>query len=899
MKRKINGLINFAAFLLFLSSSTFAAIIEDWSRITPGMDIGTFADTVGSKISFTTEPGPDGNKAIKLISTMTVNGWCGIWRTFTLDLSRNNSLKFKIKSSAAGGVEIALKDRYNVQYTAHFTVSSGDWTEVTVPFSSFNKDLYFTPPDAIPGHAMDLTMTKNMNFSPKIIGDSVVEIGPIEAVGSASTGAAPAPISSTSSVSKGGISGNDVLQPVNGDFSQGNKNWYFWTNQTGKGVFTTTNGRGQVEITEPGPYLWSVGISNPGIDIVKGRIYRVEFEAKADPPINMISEIHLDKEPWTSYSKQRTFKLTGKSEKYSYTFIMHLDTDPKAAFQLMFGGQTKSSIIFSNVVITDLGEDKSEIIFPENLEDKKLDKDISDCTVFVFDQLKPKEYDPLIYKVKPDINIRNFCKWGADGAVKTDYDFSNMKKYHYIGILAMGGITTVIDKNEFKSNEDFFNMASRDANNEIVPWNDFLGVGNRGALANPKYRQYLVETCKMLIDGGVDGIHLDEANSPYLGGPAKNWSGNEGFDDYSIADFNRYLMDKYPNYADADWKNNFKMTDDNIIKKDVPADDLNRNFNYRKYLQKNGWTGKTWGKDTVQEESNPLAKEWGKQLGNRLYNDGTFTSVYIKKYLKEIFDEVRAYGMEKYGKKILITCNGIMPCVDFNSLGIYLPNPDNAPMDWNGLDYVPIKNRKLDGTVSIMDIYKKMYTRSKEASGDVPLVFFLDFPNKVINSYYALSIEQKKDFWQIYAAEAYAAGCYYAFHLATVMPDEPTAEESRVLDFFAEYVEYYKNNSDFYHDNDYSPVNVRVLRKNISYNLMEQKKHNRYVLHLINHNYTGKILPQNDFKVIVETGKKPSEIYAISPDFEGKKTIDYIFKDGLLELDMDYLKYYDVIAIEM
>ncbi len=778
MKRKMKGLLSLAAVLLFLSSAAFAAVIEDWSRVNHGQDIGTFADTTGSKISFTAEAGPDNNKAIKLTSKISESGWCGIWRAVALDLSKFGSLKFKVKSNTAGEVQIALKDSYNVQYVAVFQISSGDWTEVTVPFSSFNKDSYYTPPDAIPGHAMDLTMIKSMNLQPEITGDSTVEIGPIEAAGKASANAAPTPISGASSASKSGIPGNDVLQPVNGDFSQGNNNWYFWTNQTGKGVFTAANGRGQVEITEPGPYLWSAGISNPGINIVKGRIYRVEFEARADPPISIVSEIHLDKEPWTSYSKQRTFKLSGKSGKYSYTFTMHMETDPKASFQLMFGGQAKSTIIFSNVAVTDLGGDKSEIIFPENLEDKKLNKDIGDCTVFVFDQLRPKEYDPLIYKVKPDINIRNFCKWGADGAAKTDYDFSNMKKYHYSGILAMGGITTVIDKNEFKSNGDFLNMASRDANNEVVPWDDFLGVGNRGALANPKYRQYLIETCKMLIDGGADGIHLDEANSGYLGGPAKNWSGNEGFDDYSIADFNRYLMDKYPNYKDADWKNNFKMTDDNIIKKGVPADDLDRNFNYRKYLQKNGWTGKTWGKDTVQEESNPLAKEWGKQMGNRLYNDGTFTGVYIKKYLKEIFDAARAYGREKYGKKILITCNGIMPCVDFNSLGIYMPNPDNAPMDWNGLDYVPIKDGKLDGSVSVMDIYKKMYKRSKEASGDVPLVFFLDFPNRVIDGYYALSAGQKMDFWRIYAAEAYAAGCYYAFHLATVMPGEPTAEES-------------------------------------------------------------------------------------------------------------------------
>src|SRR5208283_2833488 len=193
MKRKMEGLLSFAVVLLLLSSSAFAAVIEDWNNVNPGMDSGTYADTMGSKVSFTVEAGPNGSKAIKLTSAMVQNGWCGIWRAVAADLSKFGSLKFKVKSNAAGEMQIALKDSYNVQYVAMFQVLSGDWTEVTIPFSSFNKDPYYTPPDAIPGHAMDLTKTKSMNLQPEIIGDSVVEIGLIEATGKASANAAPTP----------------------------------------------------------------------------------------------------------------------------------------------------------------------------------------------------------------------------------------------------------------------------------------------------------------------------------------------------------------------------------------------------------------------------------------------------------------------------------------------------------------------------------------------------------------------------------------------------------------------------------------------------------------------------------------------------------------------------------
>jgi hypothetical protein len=38
-----------------------------------------------------------------------------------------------------------------------------------------------------------------------------------------------------------------------------------------------------------------------------GKTYEASFEAKADKPFNLISQVQLGKEPWTSYSKQRSF----------------------------------------------------------------------------------------------------------------------------------------------------------------------------------------------------------------------------------------------------------------------------------------------------------------------------------------------------------------------------------------------------------------------------------------------------------------------------------------------------------------------------------------------------------------------------------------------------------------
>ena len=93
------------------------------------------------------------------------------------------------------------------------------------------------------------------------------------------------------------------------------------------------------------------------------------------------------------------------------------------------------------------------------------------------------------------------------------------------------------------------------------------------------------------------------------------------------------------------------MKDDNLLKRNVPPDDLKRNFNYRTYLQKNGWTENNWGGKCVLNAANPLAKEWGHAIGNRMYLSDTFIGTYLPKYYKGIIDELRRYALEEIRQK--------------------------------------------------------------------------------------------------------------------------------------------------------------------------------------------------------------------------------------------------------
>ncbi len=524
----------------------------------------------------------------------------------------------------------------------------------------------------------------------------------------------------------------------------------------------------------------------------------------------------------------------------------------------------------------------------------------ANLTVFAFSQLNPGKTDPQVIKLSPDINIRATQKWSTLGDETSDYDFSIIKTYYVHNILYIGGGTaSVIFKKDFSTIKEFEDMATRDADGKLVPHDYIVPGAYRGSLANPKFRRYIIDYCKLQIDGGVDGLFLDEVSAGFSGGRVHNFNGNEGFDDYAIADFNKYLMEKYPAYTAKDWKHAFRMTDDNIIKKDVPYNDLGDNFNYRTYLRAHGWDGSAFNNGPLSN-ANPLAGEWGAVTSNRMYveNENSFTGTYLKLYWGEIVTRLRNYAKTIYNKDILITSNGLFPFVDFNSLGLYTYNPDEATADYKGSDYVPVKNCHLNGTKSLMALYKKINGLSRRISGDVPLVIFIDWPTEMMTNYYKLPLSEKIDFWQIYGAEAYAGGIFPAFHLKTTMNGDPTARSSGVLDFFKTYVRFFKDNKELYHGIEYMPEKIEINKTNISQNLMFQKAGSRYILHLINHNYNRRIIPQRNLAVTVSLDKAPAAIYMVSPDFTGIKRPAFTYNDNTLTLTVDELTYYDVIVWE-
>ncbi|GAA0389618.1 hypothetical protein Acor_76930 [Acrocarpospora corrugata] len=517
-----------------------------------------------------------------------------------------------------------------------------------------------------------------------------------------------------------------------------------------------------------------------------------------------------------------------------------------------------------------------------------------DFVVYGFSQSDVHEEDPQVYELDPDTTIRAIGKWSTAGDEAADYNFTQIGRYHAKGINFMGsGTASIIFPKDFATAQIFDDMSTRDADGSPVPHDEFgfPEPARRGNIFNPKYREYLLSWARIQVDGGVDGLNFDEINAGFSGGLKYGFNGNEGFDDYAIADFNRYLLAKYPTFTAADWSSRFGMTGDNILRRDVPAGDLAANFNYRDYLRAGGWN-----LDPLNA-ANPLAPEWGRVVANRMYaEDTSFTATYIRRYWKEIVDKMRAYAWRTRHRSILISSNGLWPYVDFNSVGMYPWNPDEQTPDFRGADYVPVVDGHLNGAKSLQSQYRYLKTQSVRIAGHVPVVVFIDWPNDMMTNYLNLPLQEKKDYWRIFGAEAYANGIFPAFHLKDTV-GSPTATDLGMMDFFKTYTRFYKDHRAIFKDNEIGTQAVQVGAANVAASVLVQRGTGKRSIHLVNHNYGQGVTPQAGFTVKADLDSCPRRVSLISPDFPQPKSPAFSCRHGKLKLTVDRLDYYNIIQL--
>jgi hypothetical protein len=514
---------------------------------------------------------------------------------------------------------------------------------------------------------------------------------------------------------------------------------------------------------------------------------------------------------------------------------------------------------------------------------------MDDVTVFAYSQSGTDSSDPQLLSLAPDISIRTWSQWDTYGTHAADFRASYVADCHAAKTIFMGGtVPTVVFRDQVASDAEFADFQTRDAGGNFVSHESVYPALRRGSLANPAYREYVIGLAKLQIDVGVDGVHFDEVNADYQGAA---FDGNEGFDDYHLADFNAYLLAKYP--PGTDFAALFGMRADNLLRSDVPAGDLVHNFNYRTYLGGLGLASEPLS------SANPLAGEWGHPLSNRPAPGArTFVDTAEPyRYWRQIVDEVRAYARAQSGHEILISANGIMPFVDFQTVGIYYPNndgPAGGSFVWQRLT----ADGHLDGTISWQSPLRAFKTASDALAPGAPVSVFMD---GLWNIYDSLPVNEKQDFWRIYGAEVYANGLYMAFQLRTPFSIEPTAAQAGVMPLFASLSAFYRAHADLYHG--ITPVTGTAATVTISLGqamvaVTDQATPRRRLVHIVNHAYRAGLVSQRNFTVTVSSGAVPLSATLISPDLSSD-TMDLPFTimNGQVQVVVPSLDAYDVIVL--
>ncbi len=523
---------------------------------------------------------------------------------------------------------------------------------------------------------------------------------------------------------------------------------------------------------------------------------------------------------------------------------------------------------------------------------------LDDVTVFAFSQTGNDQGDPQVTTLAPDMNIRAWQRWDTYGVNAGDYDFGYVTQCHAGGIKFIGGTTaTALFADEFP-NPPFpaltvDDVCTRDASGQPVVHPQILPGLYRGSLADPDYRAYLIRIAEIQIDGGVDGLFFDEINQDYQGA---TYDGNEGFDAAHLADFNAYLLWRYPG---ADYATMFQMPADNVLKAGVSAGDLTNNFNYQRYLAAKGWASSPFA------AANPLAAIWGQTLGGRPTPAAPdfVNSAEPYRYWGAIAGALRAYAQQKYGRSIYLTSNGIYPLVDFQGVGLYNYNQDDD--GGREAEYVPVTAGSttaaahLDGTVSLQRPFLNLKARSALFAPGAPVVLFIDWPTDFMSDYLHMPQSEQQDYWRLYAAEAYANGLFFAFFLQDTLGDA-TATQLGLMPLFQSLAAFYKAHASLYHgvaSGDASGVTTSLTTP-VMIAVGDQAQPRRRLVHLVNHDYSGAPTEHDGVTVTIPLPSAPTAVTLASPDAPGgDTTLPATYASGAATVTLPALVAYDVISL--
>jgi endoglucanase len=128
------------------------------------------------------------------------------------------------------------------------------------------------------------------------------------------------------------------------NFTTNNDGWSLNFQQGAATSWTRSGGKLNITISNAGSENWHVQLVRNGIPLVKGKMYRVSFTAKATATRPAVAYTGKSADPWNAYSDYNSFQFSADEETLSYTFTMNSTSDNNSRIVFDLG---KSAIAFT------------------------------------------------------------------------------------------------------------------------------------------------------------------------------------------------------------------------------------------------------------------------------------------------------------------------------------------------------------------------------------------------------------------------------------------------------------------------------------------------------------------------------------------------------------------------
>jgi hypothetical protein len=471
---------------------------------------------------------------------------------------------------------------------------------------------------------------------------------------------------------------------------------------------------------------------------------------------------------------------------------------------------------------------------------------------------------------KPDVIERAWFKWGYIADYST-WNYMVTQAGQKNSLLGGGGTIQALYPNEVEDAK-FQRIVERTPLNEPMFFGNDPGTGCYcGDIQKKEYLDYLLGWLYKQVKAGASTLHLDGLSIAPTAGT--------GYSDYSMSEFNAFLTRKYITgqgwtASDSRWTSIFDI--------DLSLDCTNgtiNTFDYRKYLKRNNYAS------NPDAFTYPLQAEWGFPWKYQ----NTYSGERNKKACEYVYTSLKHFA-DSIGKPLYVTMNGDGDNVDYQTAGVW--------------DSWKVVNGKLDIEPSYISRWRglKEYNFT-HLYKDIPVLVFHDWGWGM--PFFSDINEADRMLWlKVYTPEVFASGAIFAWPVSGGGTNYRPSLALR--DTLLKLSSWYSTNREQFIGSVWNPVQKINLKGQIKLvnTVLDQYAANgdtlKKIIHLINKNIDAdrKLVVRKNFSITVFSHKKPKSVYALSPDFNDARILEFTTTSDSIGIKVNSLEAYTLVVVD-